>query len=169
MTVDAAGCSALLGHTQTLVVVTLLFIGYLLQFMTGFRRDRGVDPESTVLMTSNEAPAIESTTNKYVFDNYPEIGPNHYVPVRYYRPAVVVGENIFVYVVPSLLHFCGFVTALYAFRFVDNEHLQNLVERVSLETIDLFVDIKYLYCRYLFWPIDRCVYWGFYGCMWPAA
>lgn len=47
-----------------------------------------------------------------------------------YSPSIVIGETAFVYVIPSVIHFCGYVTAIYMFRVADNEHLQNLVERV---------------------------------------
>lgn len=45
--------------------------------------------------------------------------------------SAIIGETIFVFVVPSLLHFCGFISAVYFLRIADNEQLQNLVERVS--------------------------------------
>lgn len=49
-----------------------------------------------------------------------------------YRPAIVIGETTFVYAIPSIIHFCGFVMAVYVYRVADNEHLQNLVERVFI-------------------------------------
>lgn len=45
---------------------------------------------------------------------------------------VYYGETIFVYGVSSLLHFAGFLAAIYVFRIADNEQLQNLVERVFI-------------------------------------
>lgn len=47
------------------------------------------------------------------------------------RTASAFGETIFVFVVPSLLHFLGFISAIYVLRIADNEQLQNLVERVG--------------------------------------
>lgn len=47
------------------------------------------------------------------------------------RTASAFGETIFVFVVPSLLHFVGFLSAVYVLRIADNEQLQNLVERVG--------------------------------------
>lgn len=46
-------------------------------------------------------------------------------------PALIVGETTFVYVIPGIIHFCAYILALYVYRFADNEHLQNLVERVA--------------------------------------
>lgn len=118
MTVDTSDCSAWAGHFQTLVVVTLLFIGYTLQFMTSFRRDRGIAKTNFFATAANR-----NHSNGYTAQ---------FVSVQYYRPIALVCETVFVYIVPSILHFCGFATALYAFRVVDNEHLQNLVERVGI-------------------------------------
>lgn len=47
------------------------------------------------------------------------------------RTASAFGETIFVFVVPSFLHFVGFLSAVYVLRIADNEQLQNLVERVG--------------------------------------
>lgn len=45
---------------------------------------------------------------------------------------IYYGESVFVYGVSSVLHFAGFITAMYVFRFGDSEQLQSLVERVFL-------------------------------------
>lgn len=45
---------------------------------------------------------------------------------------VYYGESLFVYGISSILHFLGFLTAMYVFRFADNEQLQSLAERVFL-------------------------------------
>lgn len=67
------------------------------------RRDRGVTTQNVVI----------------TYDNYLN------------QSRTAFGETIFVFVVPSLLHFAGFLSAVYVLRIVDNEQLQNLVERVS--------------------------------------
>lgn len=56
-------------------------------------------------------------------------------PIAFYTPheiTVYYGETIFVYGVSSVLHFFGFLSAMYVFRIADNEQLQNLVERVFI-------------------------------------
>lgn len=45
---------------------------------------------------------------------------------------VYYGESFFVYGISSILHFLGFMSAMYVFRFADNEQLQSLAERVFL-------------------------------------
>lgn len=42
------------------------------------------------------------------------------------------GEISFGYIVPNVLHLLGFVTAIFVFKVIDNEQLQNLIERVFL-------------------------------------
>lgn len=62
---------------------------------------------------------------------YPPVEP----PFEFYTPrevTVYYGETIFVYGVSSVLHFFGFLSAMYVFRIADNEQLQNLVERVFI-------------------------------------
>ncbi|XP_037042344.1 uncharacterized protein LOC119078748 isoform X1 [Bradysia coprophila] len=104
ITVDSSQCSIWFGHLQTLFVIVLLLIGYLIQSFTGFRRDRGVTTQNVMI----------------TFDNY--LNESH----------TTFGETIFVFVVPSLLHFIGFISAVYVLRIADNEQLQNLVERVFI-------------------------------------
>lgn len=45
---------------------------------------------------------------------------------------VCYGNVTLTYVGPSILHFLGFLYALYLFRISDNEQLQNLMERVRM-------------------------------------
>lgn len=72
-----------------------------------YRRDRGVASQNVML----------TFETNFVTQNH---------------TASAFGETIFVFVVPSVLHFCGFLSAVYVLRIADNEQLQNLVERVSL-------------------------------------
>lgn len=94
-----------------------------------FRRDRG--------FTNTTFPytRIFETTNLYSF-------------------SIFYGETIFAHIVSSLLHFFGFLSALYVFRIADNEQLQNLVERVFILNIipkKLFYVLWYqVFCGF-FW------------------
>lgn len=51
--------------------------------------------------------------------------------VHHIKGSLILGEKLFAFVIPGILHFCGFIVAIYVFRVKDNEHLQNLVERVK--------------------------------------
>lgn len=75
-------------------------------FYLNYRRDRGFTNT-----TFPHKPPVLTTAHDYT---------------TYY------GEAVFVYGVASVIHFCGFLSAMYVFRIADNEQLQNLVERVFI-------------------------------------
>ncbi|XP_021705968.1 uncharacterized protein LOC5565490 [Aedes aegypti] len=133
--VDVDLCT-LLGHLQSIMVLTLLLAGYVLQYLSGFRRDRGfstLDPPPAIGELSHQI----STTN----DDFP-------APVTTPVPTSVgfatvsgsimktimlnTSEMIFIYIIPALLHLGGFVIGIYIYRFADNEHLQCLIEKVFI-------------------------------------
>lgn len=118
MTVDAPDWSAWIGHIQTLFVIVLLLIGYVLEYLASFRRDRGTVSN----ITEDDAPAAGTSHQMYLLLN--DFGA--------YKPAIVIGETTFVYAIPSLVHLSGFIMAIYVYRVADNEYLQNLVERVFI-------------------------------------
>lgn len=74
---------------------------------------------------------------------------------------VYYGESIFVYGISSLLHFFGFLTAMYVFRIADNEQLQNLVERVfilcNIPNKLFYILWFYIVCGFL-WLITMTTY-----------
>lgn len=51
--------------------------------------------------------------------------PDNYEKICY-------GNPTFNYYIPSILHFIGYIYAIYLFKISDNEQLQNLMERVSI-------------------------------------
>ncbi|XP_055535584.1 uncharacterized protein LOC129724603 isoform X2 [Wyeomyia smithii] len=117
----------LLGHLHSIIVLLLLLGGYVLQYLSGFRRDRGflepelpaVDPQSNGSGTTSPAVS-DATTIK------PSIG-------TIMRAALANGgEGIFSHIIPAMLHLGGYVIAVYIYRFADNEHLQCLIERVFI-------------------------------------
>lgn len=118
MTVDAPDWSAWIGHIQTLIVFVFLFIGYILEYLASFRRDRG-----TVSNITDIVATAAGTSNQMILllNNFGA-----------YKPAIVIGETTFVYAIPSLIHLSGFLMAVYVYRVADNEYLQNLVERVFI-------------------------------------
>lgn len=82
----------------------------LILFPLTFRRDRGIISRSYDTLDAHQNKSFNAS----------------------YRPAIVIGETTFVYAIPSVIHFFGFVMAVYVYRVADNEHLQNLVERVFI-------------------------------------
>ncbi|XP_045765196.1 nucleolar protein 10 [Maniola jurtina] len=94
-------------HFHSAQVAVFMFAGYILQYMACFRRDRGFCYKLVPL----------ALTSSFEYDAYKQ---------------VCYGNVAFTYIGPSLLHFAGFLYALYLFRISDNEQLQNLMERVFL-------------------------------------
>ncbi|XP_063529178.1 uncharacterized protein LOC134740585 isoform X1 [Cydia strobilella] len=99
--------SICLSHFHSAQVAVFMFLGYVLQYMACFRRDRGFCYKLVPL-------ALESSLE---YETYKQ---------------VCYGNVTLTYIGPSILHFLGFLYALYLFRISDNEQLQNLMERVFL-------------------------------------
>ncbi|XP_065079356.1 uncharacterized protein GrlHz [Ochlerotatus camptorhynchus] len=134
--VDVDLCT-LLGHLQSIMVLMLLLAGYVLQYLSGFRRDRGflaMNPPTTFINIDKQP------------DQFPIRPPTTTPPIPNLGFATVTtaagtimktimlntGEMIFIYIIPAMLHLGGFVMAVYIYRFADNEHLQCLIERVFI-------------------------------------
>ncbi|XP_063704189.1 uncharacterized protein LOC134833700 [Culicoides brevitarsis] len=115
MTIDADWYSWL-GHVQTFLILTFLILGYVLQFVTGFRRDRGfvTDVPSKIGYSEND--------EFYVYQ---------------YKKYFETGEIVFTYIIPSVLHLSGFLAAIYVYRIADNELLQSLIERVFILSVNV--------------------------------
>lgn len=96
-----------LSHIHSMQVAVFMFLGYILQYMACFRRDRG--------FCYNLVPLARTSSIEY----------ENYIQICY-------GSVTFSYIGPSILHFIGFLYALYLFRISDTEQLQNLMERVFL-------------------------------------
>ncbi|XP_045459319.1 uncharacterized protein LOC123669773 [Melitaea cinxia] len=108
--VDASNSTKLaicFSHFHSAQVAVFMCLGYILQYMACFRRDRGFCYKLIPL----------ALTSSLEYDAYKQ---------------VCYGNVAFTYIGPSILHFLGFFYALYLFRIADNEQLQNLMERVFL-------------------------------------
>lgn len=82
----------------TVFVVVFVLLGYVLQYMSCFRRDRGLGFKQIP-----SYPDLDSCDESLVFG----------------------------YILPYLLHFCGYLCAIFTFRSSDDEQLQSLMERVN--------------------------------------
>ncbi|CAG9099360.1 unnamed protein product [Plutella xylostella] len=100
-------CAVYFSHLHSAQVAVFMVLGYILQYMACFRRDRGFCYKLVPL----------ALTSSLEYESYKQ---------------VCYGNVTFTYVGPSVLHFVGFVYSLYLFRISDNEQLQNLMERVFL-------------------------------------
>ncbi|XP_055621557.1 uncharacterized protein LOC129765355 isoform X2 [Toxorhynchites rutilus septentrionalis] len=115
------GCCSLLGHLQSIMVLALLVIGYVLQYLAGFRRDHGFQ-ELDHLHAISHLSTASSTTRTDDADAGDSMK----------TMMLNTGKVMFIYVIPALLHFVGYVSAVYIYRFADHEKLQCLVERVFI-------------------------------------
>lgn len=132
ITIDSSDLVAYLWHIQTIIIVFTLSTGYFIQYFSYFRWDLIVWQRRAIRYISN-ANNFSSFSRDRGFTNttYPPIE----LSLEFYSPrqvTVYYGETIFVYGVSSVLHFFGFLSAIYVFRIADNEQLQNLVERVFI-------------------------------------
>lgn len=96
---------ACLSYLQAMLIMVIICFGYFLQFLVSFRGDRGFcsDKKETSNLTSFHLLMLHNW-----------------------------GEILFGYIIPNVLHLMGFITAIFVFKVIDNEQLQNLIERVFL-------------------------------------
>ncbi|KAG5319778.1 NOL10 protein, partial [Acromyrmex heyeri] len=99
-------CS-ILSNLHTIQVTIFICIGYILQYMACFRRDRGFCYK---IFLEQNGPDSEEQTQE----------PSCY------------GNVIFSYLIPSILHLVAYLYTIYLFRVKENEQLQNLMERAFL-------------------------------------
>ncbi|XP_050092433.1 uncharacterized protein LOC126575669 [Anopheles aquasalis] len=138
------------GHLQTALVLCMLCLGYVLQFLCGYRRDHGfpstndVTPATTTGVTAKSwstdaSRAYEAfngtTTWKPLASNDGDPSSSnrtHRILEADHSGLAGSGEAIFIYLIPALLHLNGYLLAVFIYRFADNEQLQCLVERVFI-------------------------------------
>ncbi|KAL0126840.1 hypothetical protein PUN28_005304 [Cardiocondyla obscurior] len=101
-------CSILVNF-HTVQVTIFMCIGYILQYMACFRRDRGFCYK-VLLLEQDPLNTNEKRTQE----------PSCY------------GNVIFSYLIPSVLHLMAYLYTIYLFRIKENEQLQNLMERAFL-------------------------------------
>lgn len=103
---DPCLCLRFLSYAYTIHAVIFMLIGYLLQYMSCFRRDRGfwyVIKSESLLVEAEETKLYGLTCE---------------------------GSSFFSFVIPSVLHLVGYLHAVYIFHCCDDEQLPILMERV---------------------------------------
>ncbi|CAG9827357.1 unnamed protein product [Diabrotica balteata] len=101
-------CWKFVNVLYTSFILVILVMGYILQYMSCFRRERGF---YYVFVTSNKTLYAEYTYN------YKE---------------TCDGSIAFSFILPSLLHFISYLHIMFVFRNTDDEQLPVLMERVFL-------------------------------------
>ena len=128
----------------TALVILLMIVGYVLQYASCFRQDgyppyRNVSNDELVIKDKKEAPVgvtsglttwgetysiNESVDQNLYFDDSVK-NPNEYK---------CSGNFISLYLIPDLLHFFAYLFVLHLMRTPECECLQNLLERVFLQS-----------------------------------
>lgn len=129
MTIDS-DLYSWLGHVQTLLILKFLILGYVLQFVCGFRWDfQGQSQKfikhNKILISRRDRGFVSDVPSRYSANN----DDFYYFQ---YKKYFETGEIVFTYVIPSILHLSGFLAAIYVYRIADNELLQSLIERVFI-------------------------------------
>ncbi|XP_076633679.1 uncharacterized protein LOC143347913 isoform X2 [Colletes latitarsis] len=107
---DRNSCYSIFVNFHTFQVTIFMCIGYILQYMACFRRDRGFCYEILPV-----AFKVASNTSKEHVHEMP-----------------CFGNIVFSYFIPSSLHLVAYLYTVYLFRVKENEQLQNLMERAFL-------------------------------------
>ncbi|KAK0078707.1 hypothetical protein PV325_002178 [Microctonus aethiopoides] len=100
----------ILANIHTIQVIIFMCIGYVLQYMACFRRDRGF----CYKLLPIEYELIENITRTRAYEQ------------------ICYGNTVFSYFIPSILHLVAYLYTVYLFRIKENEQLQNLMERAFL-------------------------------------
>ncbi|XP_075168248.1 gustatory receptor-like Holozoa isoform X2 [Haematobia irritans] len=109
---DITKCRSFLSYFQCLTLIVVLVFGYFLQYLSSYRGDRGFSTNLKRLhLTDDNASLAES----------PDSGCTH-----------TIGELVFGYVIPFTLDLAGYASAIICCKFIDQEQLQNLIERTFL-------------------------------------
>lgn len=115
--VETCTCWNLVSCLYTIQVIILMLIGYVLQYMACFRRDRGFcytilsnDP-STALLRELDSESLQADVEKH--------------------EQICHGSAVFSYIIPCFLHLCAYLYGIYIFRSSENDQLPSLMERVS--------------------------------------
>lgn len=107
-------CIEFFSYYYTCQVIFFMIIGYILQYMSCFRRDRGFG-----IKHFNKSQHENSTVPDMVFDR------------------ICHGSLLFSYIIPHGLHLLGYMHALSTFRSSDDDQLPSLMERVFLALSNL--------------------------------
>lgn len=96
-----------INHIYTFQLISLLIVGYFLQYMACFRRDRGF-----CYGVANQSYLLQAEIKK-IYEK------------------ICRGPVVFSFIIPSCLHLIGYLHALIVMRHSDDDQLPVLMERVS--------------------------------------
>lgn len=108
---DTCTCLDILSHYYTLQVIAFMVVGYFLEYMACFRRDRGFC-----------CKAIKKSSD-FPFENVREEDP-------ILCEEICQASVLFSFIIPSVLHLIAYLHAVAVFRSSDDDQLPSLMERV---------------------------------------
>ncbi|RWS11248.1 uncharacterized protein B4U79_14579 [Dinothrombium tinctorium] len=137
----------LINWTYTLLVMSLIICGYVLQYMTCYRHD-GFPSDSfspVAKVPGDKFNTVIKNEMSYLMPNYSQENENHLVVGDEKRELIAAnsssgernlcpGNLIALYVLPDLLHFIAYLLVLYVMRNPESERSENLMERSFLQT-----------------------------------
>jgi hypothetical protein len=103
-------CFQFVNYIYTIQLVVLLLLGYVLQYMACFRRDRGF--------------CFKEASNPYLLQT----------EITHIYEQICHASILFSFIIPSALHLLAFFHALTVFRNSDDDQLPVLMERVFLSS-----------------------------------
>lgn len=106
-------CFQIINHIYTVQIIGLLILGYILQYMACFRRDRGF------CFKSVDTPYYPETDLKRIYEQ------------------ICSAPILFSFIIPSALHLLGYLYAVGIIRYFDDDQLPVLMERVFLASTNL--------------------------------
>ncbi|XP_013113255.2 uncharacterized protein LOC106091318 isoform X1 [Stomoxys calcitrans] len=109
---DITKCRSFLSYFQCFTLIAVLVFGYFLQYLSSYRGDRGFSTNLKGLHSSDDNASLTEP---------PDNGSTN-----------TIGELVFGYVIPFTLDLAGYASAIICCKLIDQEQLQNLIERTFL-------------------------------------
>lgn len=110
---DNCSCLEFFSYLYTMIIICLLILGYILQFMACFKRDRGF----AINCNNNIVESNGDVREANLYDT------------------ICNGSTIFSYIIPNALHLIAYFYAVLVFRTSDDDQLTSLMERVIIKEI----------------------------------
>lgn len=123
---DPSLCLEVCGWIYACQVIVLMLVGYVLQYMACFRRDRGFCYQ---VVNFHDMPILKAAGHSVDLSN----NGNMTLESEQIRYEQICHEPVmFTFIVPSALHFIAYLYAVFVLKSSDNDQLPSLMERVSM-------------------------------------
>ncbi|ODN01995.1 hypothetical protein Ocin01_04684 [Orchesella cincta] len=144
---DVPTCRLFLSKLYLFLVAMMLLAGYFIQFTTCFRRDIGfsyrediTNPPFSTTLGEDAGRVPSSDMNRLLTFSHAKSKSTHADFFAHKKEqkwlidkTICSGNIIYIYLLPSTFHFLAFLYMVYLFWVNDDEHFQNLMERVFIQ------------------------------------